>query len=354
MKHVVFAVPGDLSTPTGGYVYDRRIASELPKLGWHVDVIDVGGSFPRPSVAERASAHALLAALPADRLIVVDGLALGVMADTAEALHRTHRLVALVHHPLAFETGLLEAEAAQFKSSEHAALSFARRVIATSATTARLLTESFAVPAAKVSVVLPGNDRATTTERPMQAVNRRDVVNLLAVGSIVPRKGYDVLVAALGRIPELPWRLVIAADPSRSPQTSRELRDQIVASGLTDRVELAGVVTEEQLASLYGGADLFVLPSRYEGYGMAFTEAVSHGVPVVGTTAGAIPEAVPPGAGVLVEPDDVAGLTSALRRLIENPAERAHLASGARAAAGSLPTWNDAGRLFSQALDLVA
>jgi glycosyltransferase involved in cell wall biosynthesis len=132
------------------------------------------------------------------------------------------------------------------------------------------------------------------------------------------------------------------------------LRDQIAALGLTDRVELAGVVTEERLASLYAGADLFVLPSRYEGYGMAYTEAVSHGVPVVGTTAGAIPEAVPAGAGILVEPDDVAGLTATLRRLIESPGERAQLATGARAAAASLPSWTDAGRLFSQALDLVA
>jgi glycosyltransferase involved in cell wall biosynthesis len=268
------------------------------------------------------------------------------MPDTAEALHRTHRLVALVHHPLAFETGLPEAQAAEFKSSERSALSFARRVIATSATTARLLTESFAVPDAKINVVLPGKDRVPTVERA-----GRDVVNLLAVGSIVPRKGYDLLVAALGQIPDLPWRLVIAADPSRSPQTTRVLRDQIAALGLAGRVELAGVVTEERLASLYAGADLFVLPSRYEGYGMAYTEAVSHGVPVVGTTAGAIPEAVPAGAGILVEPDDVAGLTATLRRLIESPGERVRLATGARAAAASLPTWTDAGRLFSQALD---
>jgi glycosyltransferase involved in cell wall biosynthesis len=349
MKQLVFAVPGDLSTPTGGYVYDRRIAAELLKCGWQVDVLDVGSSFPRPSTAELARAHSLLAAVPVGRLVVVDGLAFGVMAETAKALQQTHRLVALVHHPLAFETGLAHEEAARFKSSEQAALSLVRRVIATSATTARLLTEAFAVPAETISVVLPGNDRAGIANRAAG-----DVVNLLAVGSIVPRKGYDVLIAALGQIAELPWRLMIAADPARSPQTARSLQEQMVILGLADRVELAGVVTDERLASLYAEADLFVLPSRYEGYGMAFTEAVSHGVPVIGTTAGAIPEAVPPGAGVLVAPDDVAGLASVLRRLIEHPAERARLAAGARAAAASLPTWEDAGRLFSHALDLAS
>lgn len=349
MKQVAFAVPGDLSTPTGGYVYDRRIVAELPKSGWQVDVIDIGGTFPRASAAERATAHLQLAALPAGRVIVVDGLAFGVMTDTAEALHRTHKLVALVHHPLALETGLPEWEAAKFKVSERLALSFVRRVITTSAMTARLLSQNFAVLEEKMSVVLPGNDRVPIAERA-----GGDVVKLLAVGAIVPRKGYDVLVAALGQITDLPWRLVIVADPGRSPGTTRELGAQIASLHLTGRVELAGVVSAERLASLYATSDLFVLPSRYEGYGMAFTEAIAHGLPVVGTTAGAIPEAVPPGAGVLVAPDNVGELALALIRLIGNPAERARLAAGARAAAAALPTWDDAGRQFAQALDAAA
>ncbi len=349
MKQVVFAVPGDLATATGGYVYDRRIVAELPKRGWQVDVLDIGASFPRASVAERATAHLQLAALPAGRVIVIDGLAFGVMPDSAAALHRSHKVVALVHHPLAFETGLQDWEAAEFKTSELQALSFAHRVVTTSATTARLLAVHFAVPAEKMNVVVPGNDRAPLTQRPPG-----DIVNLLAVGSIVPRKGYDLLIAALGNIPDLRWRLVIAADPGRSPETARALEAQIASLQLTDRVELAGVVSDERLAELYGNADLFVLPSRYEGFGMAYTEAIAHGVPVIGTTAGAIPEAVPTGAGMLVAPDNVEELTLALMRLVGHPAERARLTAGARAAAATLPTWDDAGRLFAQALEQVA
>jgi glycosyltransferase involved in cell wall biosynthesis len=348
MKQVVFAVPGDLATPTGGYVYDRRIVAELPKSGWQVDVLDIGANFPRASVAERATAHLQLAALPAGRLIVIDGLAFGVMTDSAEALHRSHKLVALVHHPLALETGLQDWEAAKFNASERLALSFVHRVITTSTTTARWLAQTFAVPQEKMSVVLPGNDRVPLVQRPAGAV-----VNLLAVGSIVPRKGYDLLVGALGQIPDLPWRLVIAGE-FRNPATASALEAQIASLHLTDRVELAGVVSAERLASLYASSDLFVLPSRYEGYGMAYTEAIAHGLPVVGTTAGAIPEAVPPGAGMLVAPDSVGDLTLTLMRLIGNPAERARLTAGARAAAATLPTWDDAGRLFAQALEQVA
>jgi glycosyltransferase involved in cell wall biosynthesis len=228
-------------------------------------------------------------------------------------------------------------------------LSFVGRVITTSATTAQILARDFGVPQEKLSVVIPGNDRTPLAER-----RAGDVVKLLAVGSIVPRKGYDLLIAALSQLAELPWRLVIAGDPSRDAAAARALEQQIARLELADRVERVGVVSPERLASLYAAADLFVLPSRYEGYGMAYTEAITHGVPVVGTTAGAIPEAVPAGAGVLVPPDDVDALTAALTRLISEPAERARLTAGARRAAAALPSWQDGGRRFAEALELVA
>jgi glycosyltransferase involved in cell wall biosynthesis len=283
MKQVVFAVPGDLATATGGYVYDRRIISELPKHGWQVDVLDIGAGFPRASVAERATAHLQLAAVSVGRVLVIDGLAFGAMPATAEALHRSHRLVALVHHPLALETGLQEREASEFKASERLALSFAHRVVTTSATTARLLVHTFAVPEPRISVVVPGNDRVAVPRGPTGKI-----VNLLAVGSIVPRKGYDLLIAALGHIPDLPWRLVIAGEP-RDPAAAKALEAEIALQHLGDRVTLVGVVSPERLSELYATSDLFVLPSRFEGYGMAYTEAIAHGVPVIGTTAGAIP-----------------------------------------------------------------
>jgi glycosyltransferase involved in cell wall biosynthesis len=110
-----------------------------------------------------------------------------------------------------------------------------------------------------------------------------------------------------------------------------------------------GAVSSEQLANLYAAADLFVLASRFEGYGMAYAEAIAHGVPVIGTNAGAIPETVPAGAGVLVAPDDVDALAAALRRLIENPDERERLAAGARAV--RFPSWSDQAAGFAQVLE---
>jgi glycosyltransferase involved in cell wall biosynthesis len=96
---------------------------------------------------------------------------------------------------------------------------------------------------------------------------------------------------------------------------------------------------------------VFVLASRYEGYGMAFAQAIAYGVPVIGTTAGAIPETVPAGAGLLVPPDDVPALAVALRRLISDRDARARLADNARAAANLLPTWAASAAVFARAIE---
>jgi glycosyltransferase involved in cell wall biosynthesis len=349
VKEVVFVVPGDLATPTGGYAYDRRIIAELRSGGWDVQVLDIGDGFPRPTAAARAAAYRRLAELPGERAIVLDGLAFGVLAAEAQALAPKHRLVALVHHPLALETGLSAGESAALRESEGSALACARHVITTSPSTAHLLVADYAVAPERLSVVRPGTDRAAAQPRVTGPV-----VDLLAVGSVVPRKGYDILVAALARIPDLGWRLVIAGDRERSPETVRRLDAEIAHLGLAGRVSFAGAVSPQRLVQLYAAADLFVLPSRFEGYGMAYAEAVAHGVPVVGTQAGAVPQTVPAAAGVLVPPDDVDALAAVLRRLIASPSERECLAAGARAAAVTFPSWQDSARLFARVLEQVA
>jgi glycosyltransferase involved in cell wall biosynthesis len=171
---------------------------------------------------------------------------------------------------------------------------------------------------------------------------------------VVPRKSFDVLIAALARLAGLPWRLAIAGDRSRDLAATARLDADIARHGLAGRVEVLGALPAERIAALYAGSDLFVLSSRHEGYGMAFAEAMAHGLPVIGTTAGAIPDTVPPAAGMLVAPDDVAALADALRTLIENPERRRRLASAAHAAAQALPTWPDSAKLFAGAIEALA
>jgi glycosyltransferase involved in cell wall biosynthesis len=349
VKAVAFAVPGDLMTPTGGYTYDRRIIGELMRLGWQVEALDIGEGFPRPTAAVRARALAQLAALPKERPIVIDGLAYGVMANEAATLRSHHAIVALVHHPLALETGLRHDEASALRDSERAALACAARVVATSGATARLLTTDYGVPVDRLTVVQPGTDRVPTMPR-----RPGEALTLLAVGAIVPRKGYDVLIEALAQLKDRRWQLVIVGDPTRSPDTATRLAAAIARHALSDRIELTGPVTQERLAELYSAADLFVLPSRFEGYGMAYTEAIAHGVPVIGTNVGAIPDTVPSAAGILVPPDDVDALAATMQRLIDDVPAREHLAAGARAASASFPSWREQAVLFSAMLDGLA
>ncbi len=345
IRRIAFAVPGDLSTPTGGYTYDRRIIGELRRLGSGVDVIDLGEGFPRPNAETRAAALAKLAAVPRGSAIVVDGLALGVLPEIA-ALRARNPLIGLVHHPLALETGLAPDEIERFRASERAALASMQAIIVTSPAIARVLVADYGVSPDMLSVAPPGSERVACARG-----GSGDVVALLSVGIIVPRKGYDLLVAALATLGDLPWRLTIVGDRRRDAQASARLDADVLRHGLTARVAIEGAVSAERLAELYSAADVFVLASRYEGYGMAFAQAIAYGVPVIGTTAGAIPETVPAGAGLLVPPDDVRALAAALRLLISDAGERARLARNARSAANLLPTWAAAAAVFVHAIE---
>ncbi|HZP77948.1 MAG TPA: glycosyltransferase family 4 protein [Pseudolabrys sp.] len=342
-------VPGDLNTPTGGYAYARRMLKELTALGRDIELIDIGNEFPRPSAATRVAVRRRLAAIPPATPIVIDGLAFGALDDVAEALGDSHRLVALVHHPLALETGLPADEAEALRRSERAALAHVRHVIATSATTARLLAAEYGVAPDAITVAPPGTDEAAL------AVGSSDgIVRLLSVGAVVPRKGFDVLVAALAQLPrDLPWRLALVGDRTRDDATVAALDADIARHELTDRILCTGAVSNEQLEAFYRAADVFVLASRFEGYGMAFTEALARGLPLIGTTAGAIPQTVPAGAGVLVPPDDPKALAMALGELIENPRQRRALRDAARAAATALPRWQESAKIFAAAVERV-
>jgi glycosyltransferase involved in cell wall biosynthesis len=349
VRRVAFAVPGDLATPTGGYAYDRRMIGEIERLGWSVDVIALGDGFPRPGMDARKTARERLIAIPASRPIVIDGLAFGALPELAAELAADHPLIGLVHHPLALESGLSAAEAENFRVSERAALANAGHVIVTSASTARLLAAEYDVPAESITIACPGTDPA-----PAAPGSEDGIVRLLAVGAIVPRKGYDVLLAALATLQDLPWHLTIAGDRTRDFEAAARLETALAMFALAERVAVLGAVSDERIAALYEGADVFTLASRYEGYGMVFAEAIAHGLPVIGTRAGAIAETVPHEAGVLVPPDDAAALAKALRRVVEGPEERRRMAAASREAARKLPTWQDSAKVFAGVLAAIA
>ncbi len=351
-RAVTLLVPGDLNLRTGGYGYDREIVAGLRDLRWRVGVVLLDGSFPYPTLEARAHASGALAALPDDTLVLADGLAFGAMADDAEREAHRLKLVGLVHHPLADETGL-DAEAAQaFKATERRALHATRGIVVTSHATGRALGAHYGVARERIAVVMPGTAPAPVARgtRGTDGAGGSAPVELLCVATLVPRKGHDVLFAALEQLQHLPWHLTCAGSNTLHPATAAALREQLRVSGLAERVTLAGDLDALALSAAYDRADLFVLPTRHEGYGMAVAEAVAHGLPVVSTITGAIPELVDDRSGALVPMDDPAALAAALQPLVADDGARARVSAGARRRRDLLPRWPDSARAMAEAL----
>ncbi|WP_404380312.1 glycosyltransferase family 4 protein [Caenispirillum salinarum] len=344
-----FVLPGSIDRQTGGTIYDRRVVEGLRARGMAVQVHELPDRFPIPDAADLKAADDLLASLPDGAAAVVDGLAFGAMPEAATAHAGRLRLVALVHHPLALETGLSSDAAARLRTSETVALKAARRVIVTSPVTRDSLVRDFGVPAEACAVVAPGTDRAEVAAG--SGEETQDLA-LLSVGSLIPRKGHDVLIEALAPLAGRPWHLTVAGPGEHDPATAQALRDLIAARGLDDRVTLTGALPPDRLDRAYADADVFVLASHYEGFGMVLTEALARGLPIVSTTGGAIPATVPEGAGLLVPPGDAVALGQALARVMDEPALRRRLRDGAMAARDALPDWTDTTDRFAAALEV--
>ena len=209
MKRTIFAIPGNLETPTGGYIYDRMVIEGLRASGWHVDVVSLGEGFPVPVESTRRRALDLLASLAHPCPVIIDGLAYGVLPEARHHLHPANPIVALVHHPLALETGTTASQAQLLRASETLALSFAAHVIVTSPSTGRELTQHYQVDEDNLTVICPGTDRAKHLASP----GAHPHLNMLSVGAIVPRKGFISLsvVRPVRPWPDTPLSVLLAS-----------------------------------------------------------------------------------------------------------------------------------------------
>lgn len=276
---------------------------------------------------------------------MIDGLALGVIPEIVEPERERLRLIGLVHHPLADETGLTPERSEALRASESAALAAMRGLVVTSAATARRL-QAMGLDAARITVIEPGTDPAPLADRA-----GREPLQLLCVGALIPRKGHRFLIEALATLRDLAWRLTLIGSLEQDRATALKIQAQVQALGLGEQVLLSGEVHDSALAAAYQQADLFVLPSLFEGYGMAFSEALARGLPILGCNAGAVADTVPNTAGRLVEPSSSAALAAALRHLLSNPSDRSQLAAGAERARAQLPDWPSQARRWAELLE---
>lgn len=345
-------VPGALDQFTGGYLFDRRVVDGLRASGRQVHVVELPGVYPDADAATRSAAAVALQALPDASVAVIDGLALPGFADCLASEAVRLRLLGFIHHPLSLETGIAPALALRMDAIERRLWPMLRGLLCPSAHTARSIADAGIDPA-RIAIVPPGND-LPVHERPPAGERDAGMLRLLAVGSVVPRKGHLALVEALAGLKDLRWQLTCIGSLERDGAAVAALRASIERHALGDRVVLAGERPPAALADAWREADVFVLPSSHEGYGMAYAEAMAHGLPVIGTTAGAIPDTVPATAGLLVEPGDVDALREALHRMLVDAPLRRQLAAGARQAAAALPDWPAAVRRWAEAADRLA
>ncbi|MFW5881791.1 MAG: glycosyltransferase, partial [Roseicyclus sp.] len=309
LRRAAFAIPGDLSTPTGGYKYERSLLEALRAQGRDVAYLKLGPSFPDATPADMADAVAQLAGLAPDRVAILDGFVSATLDTDALAALQVPR-VAMVHHPLALETGLSPERRDHLYRLERANLAHVDHVLVPSPATASVLSAQYGVAPGRITVAPPGTERPLLPRAPVSPPL------ILSVGIQHPRKGHDILLRALARLTDLDWHAVIAGkvlDAAHAADLER-LRAEL---GLADRVRLAGHVPDAELAGLYARATLFALATRYEGYGLVFDEALANGLPIVSCHVGAVPDTVPVGAGRLVAPDDAAALAVGEQRARE-------------------------------------
>ena len=347
-RECVFVVPGDLHTRTGGYRYDLRIIEGLRADGWRVQVESLPGVYPCPDAQARADADRIVRGLPDGACVVADGLAFGALPQLAQAHAQRLRWVALVHHPLWLETGLDATLQLRLRSDEATALRAARQIIVTSAATA-VDVRALAGDGVEPAVIEPGTDAAgaARSRRPSAPVR------LLCVASLTPRKGHAWLLQALAELQHLPWQLHLVGGAHRDAATAQELQHRCEALGLAQRVCWHGEADDTALAAHYAAADVFVMPSWHEGYGMALAEALVHGLPVVASSGVALALTLPPDAARVVTVGDVDALRDALAGLIESPAQRAACADAAHRAGQRLPSWQQAAQRFAVVLQRV-
>jgi glycosyltransferase involved in cell wall biosynthesis len=338
-KPIAFVVPGDIETLSGGYGYARAVMAAWSAAGVPFEHIVLPGDYPFPSTASLEETERTIAAIDLDQPILIDGLAYGAMPRALiDRLQR--RFVVLLHHPLGLETGLDETQAKALIESEKAAVDACAHVIVTSAETARTVIDLFDVAESAVTVAVPG------TKRRPRAVGEATPM-ILALGSLTPRKGHLDLITALSRLRDHDWTAHIVGSASASPQTADDIRRAIAAAGLEDRIHVPGALGGEELDRLFAQSSIFALASYYEGYGMAFAEAMAAGLPIVGYRAGAVPDLVPAEAGTLVAPGDIDALTEALEALIRDGVHRERLADGAYRVGQSLPDWPETAALIN-------
>jgi glycosyltransferase involved in cell wall biosynthesis len=334
----------DPARPTGGNTYDRHLCRELGSLGWSVQTRALPGFWGRPSAASFAALEEAMQRIPDDEVALLDGLIASTAPEVLVPQARRLRLVVLVHMPLGHRPPDDDA-----RQREGAVLAVAGSIVTTSAWARRRLLDLYGLSAHRVYAAEPGVEAAELA-RGTTAGGA-----LLCVGVVAFEKGHDVLLDALESISHLSWSCECVGSLDCDPPFVESLHRRSWDVGLGGRVSFPGPRTGEDLDRSYASADLLVLASRAETYGLVVTEALARGLPVIAADVGGLAEALGQGAagtrpGLLVSPEDPAALGDALSDWLCDAELRARLRRAARERRESLPRWSTTASIVARLL----
>jgi glycosyltransferase involved in cell wall biosynthesis len=396
---VDIVLPAGIDDPaqvSGGNRYDRLVCDELRARGWAVHEHAVAGDWPYPRAGDRdalaealspeirapqslapeilapetpapeaLAPEALAPETPAPKTlsgdaaddpgspVLIDGMLASAAGDLVAAAARERPVSVLAHMPFG-------ADNADLAESERVALSAATTVLATSSWTKRYLIQAYQLPSERIHVACPGADHTNPAAAPAHA-GETNANRMLCVAAVARPKGHDVLVRALEELSRSAvllgqeYSCVCAGSLSVDPRFAASLRHQVARAGLSARVEFTGPLASAAVDACYDTADLVVVPSRTESWGMVVTEALAHALPVVASDVGGIPEALgraPDGSrpGLLVSAGDPVALAQALSRWQDDARLRRRLRTAARARSRVLPGWAQTASQVSGAL----
>lgn len=343
---VTWFVPGNFPPTTGAIVYDSKLGAGLSAHGHAVEFIAVAGQHSLPDdAARRSAADGLKAASMSGHRLVIDGFCLYAFADVAAELQAAGA-IGMIHHPMSFEPHLSPDQHAFYAAIEAKLLPLLARIAVPSDAVAGQLATIPGLAADAITVITPG-----LPDAPRSRGSEGAGCHLMAVATLIPRKGYETVLKALQPLQDLDWRLTICGDETVDPAHAAMLHALAAQPGLAGRVTFTGPCEPDRFEALWQSADIFVSGSSYEGYGMAVAEAVRRGLPLAVTKGAAAPEVIPEGGSVIAEPGDAVQLSKGLRRLIFDRAAREGLSDAAWAAGRHLPSWTGQAARFAKLLD---
>ncbi|MCB8919007.1 MAG: glycosyltransferase family 4 protein [Ardenticatenaceae bacterium] len=348
--HIGLLIYGSLETLSGGYLYDRMLVRYLRRQGDEVTLVSLPWRSYGQHLLDNANRR-LLRRLQAARFDVLlqDELNHPSLAWLNSRLRRqvTYPLLAVVHHLRWLETrpGRLGTLQNRFyRQVERRYLASVDGFVYNSQATRAAVTGL--VGGSRPGVVAyPAGNRFThlpTPDEILARATRPGPLRLLFVGNLIPRKGLHQLLAALARLPRPTWQLTVVGRPDVDPAYARAVRQQMLRAGLDNQVFFTGPLPDPALAAQFGRAQLLVMPSSYEGFGIVYLEGMAFGLPALATPAGGARELVTAGEnGYLVDPDDPAGLAAHLLHLHTHRHELARLSLAAQQRYLAHPTWDE-------------